>query len=97
MATSGVLAAEAAAPAPDERHALPAINVSAPSAPADPLTQPLETGSRLGAASLDTPASVETVTADTIDARGDRTVLDAVTSAPRVSPARWRPAPAAPH
>lgn len=79
MATSGALAAEAGAPAPDERHALPAINVSTRSAPADPLTQPLETGSRLGLASLDTPASVETVTADTIDARGDRTVLDAVT------------------
>ncbi|AKM41335.1 TonB-dependent receptor [Burkholderia contaminans] len=79
MATSGALAAEVAAPAPDERHALPAINVSTRSAPADPLTQPLETGSRLGLASLDTPASVETVTADTIDARGDRTVLDAVT------------------
>ncbi|MGW9758004.1 iron complex outermembrane recepter protein [Burkholderia sp. 132550021-2] len=79
MATSGALAAEAGAPAPDERHALPAINVSTRSAPADPLTQPLETGSRLGLASLDMPASVETVTADTIDARGDRTVLDAVT------------------
>lgn len=79
MATSGVLAAEAAAPAPDDRRALPAINVTASSAPADLLTQPLETGSRLGLASLDTPASVETVTADTIEARGDRTVLDAVT------------------
>ncbi|MBN3568146.1 TonB-dependent siderophore receptor [Burkholderia cenocepacia] len=83
MATTGALAAEAAASAsgsaPDDRHALPAINVTASSAPADPLTQPLETGSRLGLASLDTPASVETVTADTIDARGDRTVLEAVT------------------
>ncbi|WP_396330542.1 TonB-dependent receptor [Burkholderia anthina] len=79
MATSGALAAEAVAPAPDDRHELPAISVSARSAPADPLTQPLETGSRLGLASLDTPASVETVTADMIDARGDRTVLDAVT------------------
>ena len=36
---------------------------------------------RLGLASLDTPASVETVTAEAIDARGDRTVLDAVTRA----------------
>ncbi|QVN19896.1 TonB-dependent receptor [Burkholderia pyrrocinia] len=79
MATSGALAAEAAASAPDNRHALPAISVTARPAPADPLTQPLETGSRLGLASLDMPASVETVTADTIEARGDRTVLDAVT------------------
>ncbi|NTX31943.1 TonB-dependent receptor [Burkholderia pyrrocinia] len=79
MATSGALAAASAANAPDDRHALPAISVTARPAQADPLTQPLETGSRLGLASLDMPASVETVTADTIEARGDRTVLDAVT------------------
>ncbi|RBL66222.1 TonB-dependent siderophore receptor, partial [Pseudomonas sp. MWU13-2625] len=78
MATSGAMAAEAAAPAPDERHALPAINVSAHSAPADPLTQPLETGSRLGRASLDTPASDQTATAAPHDARGDPTALDPV-------------------
>ncbi|RQR46448.1 TonB-dependent receptor [Burkholderia sp. Bp9140] len=81
MASSGALAAEAVTPAPEDRHALPAISVTAPAAEADPLMQPLETGSRLGLASLDTPASVETVTADMIDARGDRTVLDAVTRA----------------
>ncbi|AXF20278.1 TonB-dependent siderophore receptor [Burkholderia pyrrocinia] len=79
MATSGALASEAAVPAADDRHALPSIHITARSAAADPLTQPLETGSRLGLASLDTPASVETVTAAQIDARGDRTVLDAVT------------------
>lgn len=55
MATTGALAAEAAASAQGDRHALPAINVTASSASADPLTQPLETGSRLGLASLDTP------------------------------------------
>ena len=83
MAASGALAVEPAEPAAarDDKHALPTINVTARHAPADPLTQPLETGSRLGLASLDTPASVETVTAEAIDARGDRTVLDAVTRA----------------
>lgn len=77
MTSAGALAADAVAQ--DERHALPSIDVTARATLADPLTQPLETGSRLGLASLDTPASVETVTADAIDARGDRTVLDAVT------------------
>ncbi|KVN30564.1 TonB-dependent receptor [Burkholderia pyrrocinia] len=83
MAASGALAVEPAEPATaqDDKHALPTINVTARNVPADPLTQPLETGSRLGLASLDTPASVETVTAAAIDARGDRTVLDAVTRA----------------
>lgn len=83
MAASGAFAAEPAesAAARDDRHALPTIDVTARNVPTDPLTQPLETGSRLGLASLDTPASVETVTADAIDARGDRTVLDAVTRA----------------
>ncbi len=83
MAASGALAVEPAelATAQDDKHALPTINVTARNVPADPLTQPLETGSRLGLASLDTPASVEAVTAAAIDARGDRTVLDAVTRA----------------
>ncbi|KVC58606.1 TonB-dependent receptor [Burkholderia stagnalis] len=83
MAASGALAVEPAEPAAarDDPHALPTINVTARNVPFDPLTQPLETGSRLGLASLDTPASVETVTADAIEARGDRTVLDAVTRA----------------
>ncbi|WP_311767911.1 TonB-dependent receptor [Burkholderia stagnalis] len=83
MAASGALAVEPAEPAAarDDQHALPTINVTARNVPFDPLTQPLETGSRLGLASLDTPASVETVTADAIEARGDRTVLDAVTRA----------------
>ncbi|RQR57330.1 TonB-dependent receptor [Burkholderia sp. Bp9125] len=83
MAASGALAVEPAesVAARDDRHALPTINVTARNVPFDPLTQPLETGSRLGLASLDTPASVETITADAIDARGDRTVLDAVTRA----------------
>ncbi|WP_311732889.1 TonB-dependent receptor [Burkholderia stagnalis] len=83
MAASGALAVEPAEPAAarDDPHALPTINVTARNVPFDPLTQPLETGSRLGLASLDTPASVETVTAEAIEARGDRTVLDAVTRA----------------
>ena len=45
------------------------------------LSVPIDTGSRLGMSSLDTPASVETLAGDTIRARGDETVLDAVTRA----------------
>ncbi len=80
MTTSGALAAEAAA-ADAAPHALPAINVTAQGAPLDPLSRVLDTGSRLGLSSLDTPASVETVTAEAIAARGDHTVLDAATRA----------------
>ncbi|KWZ60931.1 hypothetical protein WK57_10320 [Burkholderia ubonensis] len=80
MTTSGALAAQAAA-ADAAPHALPTINVTARGAPLDPLSRVLDTGSRLGLSSLDTPASVETVTAEAIATRGDHTVLDAVTRA----------------
>ncbi|AOK18340.1 TonB-dependent receptor [Burkholderia cepacia] len=80
MTTSGALAAQAAA-ADAAPHALPTIDVTAQGAPLDPLSRVLDTGSRLGLASLDTPASVESVTAEAIATRGDRTVLDAVTRA----------------
>ncbi|MBR1217681.1 TonB-dependent siderophore receptor [Bradyrhizobium sp. U87765 SZCCT0131] len=43
------------------------------------LTAPSTTGSRLGLTPLQTPASVEVISADTIAARGQHTVLDAVT------------------
>ncbi|WP_158938000.1 TonB-dependent siderophore receptor [Burkholderia sp. S171] len=46
-----------------------------------PLSTPTRTGSRLGLSSLDTPASVETVTAKQIEARGDQSVSDAVSRA----------------
>ncbi|WP_415877433.1 TonB-dependent receptor [Burkholderia ubonensis] len=80
MTTSGALAAQAAA-ADAAPHALPTIDVTAQGAPLDPLSRVLDTGSRLGLSSLDTPASVETVTAEAIATRGDHTVLDAVTRA----------------
>nr|WP_323121854.1 TonB-dependent receptor [Burkholderia alba] len=84
VAASGALAVETDPPvAPrDDRHVLPTVRVAAAAErePA-PLSTPLQTGSRLGLASLDTPASVETITAQQMTARGDRTVLDAVTRA----------------
>jgi iron complex outermembrane receptor protein len=43
------------------------------------LTAPTTTGSRLGLTPLQTPASVEVISADTIAARGQHSVLDAVT------------------
>lgn len=65
--------------------ALPAVSVTAaPIATGPlptPLSAPLETGSRLGLSSLETPASVETINASQIEARGDRSVTDAVSRA----------------
>jgi iron complex outermembrane receptor protein len=85
LAASGAFAADAEPPAARDdaqHHALPAVRVSAAAElAAAPLSTPLQTGSRLGLASLDTPASVETIRADQIVARGDRTVLEAVTRA----------------
>ncbi|MGO4714163.1 TonB-dependent siderophore receptor [Bradyrhizobium sp. 2TAF24] len=52
---------------------------SAPPATALHLTAPAASGSRLGLTPLQTPASVEVISADTIAARGQHSVLDAVT------------------
>ncbi|AKM32886.1 TonB-dependent receptor [Pandoraea faecigallinarum] len=61
---------------------LPPVTVSARHSRDDaPLSTPGDTGSRLNLSSLDTPASVESVTAAQIEARGDQTVNDAVTRA----------------
>ncbi|VVE65497.1 TonB-dependent receptor [Pandoraea captiosa] len=63
----------------DDTH-LPLVNVNAQHARDDaPLSTPTTTGSRLNLSSLDTPASVETLTARQIEARGDQSVNDAVT------------------
>jgi len=61
---------------------LPAVQVQA-SGRTDTaeLSTPIGTGSRLGLSSLDTPASVETLTGEQIQARGDSTVNEAVTRA----------------
>jgi iron complex outermembrane receptor protein len=49
------------------------------------LTLPTTTGSRLGLSALDTPASVAIISGDDLRARGDMTVVDAVTRAPGVT------------
>jgi iron complex outermembrane receptor protein len=45
------------------------------------IDEPSHTGSRLGLTPLETPASIEVLTGDTIRARGDVSVIDAVTRA----------------
>jgi len=45
------------------------------------MDEPTQTGSRLGLTPLETPASIEVLTGDTIRARGDVSVVDAVTRA----------------
>lgn len=45
------------------------------------MDEPTQTGSRLGLTPLETPASIEVLTGDTIRARGDVSVIDAVTRA----------------
>jgi iron complex outermembrane receptor protein len=71
-----------ASPAFADDATLPAVAVNASnSIDTAPLSTPTTAGSRLGLSSLDTPASVETITATQITARGDRTVSDAVTRA----------------
>lgn len=52
---------------------------------ATPLTQPLDTGSRLGLSSLETPASVEQIDRKTLDTRGDSSIVDAVSRAAGIS------------
>lgn len=51
------------------------------------LTTPAPTGSRLGITVLETPASVEVLTGDMIRARGDLSIVDAVTRATGVTTA----------
>ena len=49
------------------------------------LDEPQSTGSRLNLTTLETPASVEVLTGDVIRARGDLTIVDAVTRATGIS------------
>jgi len=49
------------------------------------LTAPTETGSRLGIGALETPASLAVIDGDAIRARGDISVVDAVTRAPGIT------------
>ncbi len=49
------------------------------------LTAPTSTGSRLGLTALQTPASIAILSGDELRARGDITVIDAVTRAPGIT------------
>jgi iron complex outermembrane receptor protein len=51
----------------------------------NPLTLPSSTGSRLGLTLLETPASVASLDGDELRARGDLSVVDAVTRAPGIT------------
>lgn len=51
----------------------------------DNVSEPTQTGSRLGLTILETPASVESVSGDVIRARGDLSIVDAVTRATGIS------------
>lgn len=51
----------------------------------DTLTMSTTTGSRLGLTPLETPASIASLAGDTIRARGDMNVVDAVTRAPGIT------------
>ncbi|WP_404994535.1 TonB-dependent receptor [Cupriavidus pauculus] len=62
--------------------ALPPVVISeTPGAPGLALSTPTFTGSRLGLTPLETPASVEVLDGETIRARGDQSVREAVTRA----------------
>jgi iron complex outermembrane recepter protein len=62
---------------------LPAVSVSAPKQ--NELERPLNTGTRLGLTSMETPASVEQIDRRQLDERGDETILDAVSRATGIS------------
>ncbi len=71
-----------ASPAFADDASLPTVVVNGENTrDAQPLSLPTRTGSRLNLSSLDTPASVETITAKQIETRSDQTVTDAVTRA----------------
>jgi iron complex outermembrane receptor protein len=53
--------------------------------PGTTLTTPTATGSRLGLTALQTPASVAVLSGDELRARGDLSVIDAVTRAPGIT------------
>jgi iron complex outermembrane receptor protein len=73
MALACALAAGAA-----EAQTVSGIEVRATGAGALGLTTPVETGSRLGLTPLETPASIEVVSGETIRARGDISLADAI-------------------
>ncbi|MGQ3183687.1 MAG: TonB-dependent receptor plug domain-containing protein, partial [Brevundimonas aurantiaca] len=60
---------------------LPPVQVEAGAQAALSLAEPTQTGSRLGLTPLETPASIEVLTGETIRARGDVSVIEAATRA----------------
>jgi iron complex outermembrane receptor protein len=62
---------------------LPAVRVSGQRT--NDLERPLQTGSRLGLTSLETPASVEQINRATLVERGDESIVDAVSRATGIS------------
>lgn len=81
-ALAGSLAAPAAAQNADEAHQAEILVVGEKH---NPLTEPTATGSRLGLTLLETPASISTLDGDEIRARGDLSIVDAVTRAPGIT------------
>jgi iron complex outermembrane receptor protein len=84
--TLGLLAAAcgASAMADDQlsvQESLPAVRVTAPRAAALALDEPTAAASRLALTPLETPASVEVIEGEAIRARGDTSVLGAVSRA----------------
>ncbi|WP_174279992.1 TonB-dependent receptor [Sphingomonas bacterium] len=71
--------AQAAAPASVDKDDILVV------ARRDRLTTPTETGSRLGLSALQTPASVAAIDGEEARARGDLTIVDAVTRAPGIT------------
>lgn len=70
----------AARPEPPQAAAAePSRTVAEPASPTLNMTRGESTGSRLGLTPLQTPASVETITAETMSERGQYNVIDAVT------------------
>lgn len=75
--------AHAQSPAPAVPAQLDAITITAPPAPR--LERPASTGSNLTITPMQTPASVDTITRQQLEARGDVSLVDAITRAPGLS------------
>ncbi|MGI4880406.1 MAG: TonB-dependent receptor, partial [Janthinobacterium lividum] len=80
-AIAGPASAAAPADGSDDR----AADILVFGTPDNALTLPTTTGSRLGLTSLETPASVTSLDGDEIRARGDLSIVDAVTRAPGIT------------
>jgi iron complex outermembrane receptor protein len=81
-AVAAILATPVAAQVePDDRQA----DILVVGSPQNALALPAATGSRLGLSILETPASVTTLGGDEIRARGDLSIVDAVTRAPGIT------------